>query len=160
MSLGFDIIAYAILGIPGDTFQGMLDTVDFLRRLPVKIGASLFYPVPGTPLFRECVEQKLIQPDDFEAFRLTAACVETPKFNRRDLMTLFYLCRILNLEKEMLSGKKRAGTVQALQDFFSEKKIFRYFKTGRDEAPVSARVLEAFFSRYAAQPASASSAVL
>ncbi|MFH0919353.1 MAG: cobalamin-dependent protein [Fibrobacterota bacterium] len=159
-ALGFAITAYAILGLPGDTVEGMLNTLDTLRCLPVRIGASLFYPVPGTRVFRDCVDKGFIQPEDYDVFRLTAACVETPEFSRRDLMTLFYLCRILNLEKERAAGNSDAGPRQALQEFFGERKIFRYFKTGREAAPVSEKVLEGFFHRYHNQPSSALSAVL
>jgi radical SAM superfamily enzyme YgiQ (UPF0313 family) len=147
-SLGFEVIAYCILGLPGETIDDMLNTLMFLHALPVKIGPSIFYPVPATPVHALCLEKGYIKAGDEELFRLTAACVETPEFTRKDIMTLFTLSRILNLIKEGETGHARPETVQALDEFTRTRKIYHYFRNGRQEAAFSRLVAELFFEKY------------
>jgi radical SAM superfamily enzyme YgiQ (UPF0313 family) len=148
--MGFEIIAYCILGLPGERIETMMASLKFLHLLPVKVGPSIFYPVPGTRVYDDCLEKGLIRAEDTELFRLTAAYVETDDFKRKDLMTLFYLSRILNLFKERAAGSAKPGAAQALDEFLSTRRIFHYFKTGRQEAAYSREVVELFFEKFGA----------
>jgi hypothetical protein len=47
------VIGYIISGLPEEPYDSILDGVTFLRGLPVLIGVSTFYPVPGTRGFED-----------------------------------------------------------------------------------------------------------
>ena len=46
-ALGIKVTAYLISGLPGEGYYSIEAGIDFLSRLPVLIGISTFYPVPG-----------------------------------------------------------------------------------------------------------------
>lgn len=96
---GLKVTAYLILGLPTDTLDEMIQAILWLAHLPVEIGPSIFYPVPGTPLFDLCVRKKYILPANKIVFRSSAYPVETESFSRNDLVTLMRMCRMLNYLK-------------------------------------------------------------
>ena len=54
---------YFIIGLPGETEESIRRTIDFAKWLPLDL--ALFHiaaPHPGTPLFREVVENKWFRP--------------------------------------------------------------------------------------------------
>ena len=93
------IVAYLILGLPEDTLEQMLDDIIFLSQVPVLIGPSVFYPPPGAETFENCVRQNYISGKDFSLYRSTGYSVETENFERKDLVTLFRLVRLVNFWK-------------------------------------------------------------
>lgn len=52
-SLGIPVTAYLICGLPGEGYDSINAGVDFLAQLPVLIGISIFYPVPGIDGFTD-----------------------------------------------------------------------------------------------------------
>jgi radical SAM superfamily enzyme YgiQ (UPF0313 family) len=94
--LGFHVISYQILGLPMETLNQMVETMSLLTRLPVRIGASIFYLTPGSALSADF--PPMTEPDLFRA-RSTAMAVESPAFTRDDLYTLFVTARIINFVK-------------------------------------------------------------
>jgi radical SAM superfamily enzyme YgiQ (UPF0313 family) len=123
--LGFRIVAYQIIGLPFEPLEKMIQTMATLARLPVLIGASIFYPAPGSPMAREVGAQG--QVDCFKA-RSTAMAVESPHFVRDDLYTLFITARILNFLKGLRVENNGLSLKDALQ-FAGENKRGR---TGAD----------------------------
>jgi len=95
-ALGFKVVAYQILGLPGDTLSSMIKTLLFNARLPVLLGASPFYLIPRSPIARHFGTPS--EADVFKA-RLTAMAIETRDFKREDLYTLLITTRILNFLK-------------------------------------------------------------
>jgi hypothetical protein len=69
---------------------------------PVLIGPSVFYATPGTESYRQCLERGLLTSPELAVQRSTCFPVETPHFTRLDLVTLFRLCRVLNVVKARL----------------------------------------------------------
>ncbi len=57
---GLNVVAYAILGMPGQTIGDMVDTVGYLMGKKVLIGPSIYYPVPGTALFDICRKEGVL----------------------------------------------------------------------------------------------------
>lgn len=112
---GFPMVVYAILGLPDQTIGEMIATIVHVMEMPAIIGPSVFYPVPGTRFFQECLERDVIKEGDYFSFRSTAFPLETEEFSKRDLITLFQLVRIINFLKELLdleagkSGSMEAG---------------------------------------------------
>jgi len=47
--MGFRVISYQILGLPGETLESMIRTLAFQARLPVLLGVSPFYLTPNVP---------------------------------------------------------------------------------------------------------------
>jgi hypothetical protein len=48
--LGFQITSYQILGLPYESIESMLGTLSLAARLPVLLGASMFYRTPASPI--------------------------------------------------------------------------------------------------------------
>lgn len=103
---GLKITAYLFLGVPGQTVSEMVDDLLYLAKTDALIGTSIFYPVPGTPLFEEYSQKGYFSPDDLVKLRGNAFPIETEEFSKTDIFTLFYLARILNFMKSISHSDK------------------------------------------------------
>jgi radical SAM superfamily enzyme YgiQ (UPF0313 family) len=103
--VNLNVIAYAILGMPGQTIEEMGDTLIYLMGKKVLIGPSVYYPTPGTPLFERCKKEDILPPH-LSQWRSSAFPIETKEFNRLDLLTLFCLARVINFIKGKMEGKE------------------------------------------------------
>ena len=97
--LGMHVTVYIILGLPGQTKDDILASIELLSDLNVLIGPSIFYPVPGTHLTMECQKQGLLEGKNWLHYRSSAFPVETPRLSRQELVHLVNYCRERNLEK-------------------------------------------------------------
>jgi len=137
-TLGFKIVAYQILGLPGDTLSSMIKTLLFNARLPVLLGASPFYLIPHSPIARDFGHDSPIkitgnhdrpnfnsveidrywdsEPAETDIYkaRLTAMAIETKDFKREDLYTLLITTRILNFLKGLSFRPKKITLRKAL----------------------------------------------
>jgi len=102
---GLDVIAYAILGMPGQTIKEMVDTLIYLTGRKVLIGPSIYYPTRGTPLFERCKQDDILPLHQCQ-WRSSAFPIETKEFNRLDLLTLFRLARVINFIKGKMDEKE------------------------------------------------------
>jgi radical SAM superfamily enzyme YgiQ (UPF0313 family) len=105
--VGLKVIAYAILGMPDQTIEEMVDTLIYLMGKKVLVGPSVYYPVPGTPLFQRCKEDGIL-PSNISQWRSSALPIETKEFNRLDMVTLLRLARVINVVK----GKMDKGELE------------------------------------------------
>lgn len=105
--VGLEVIAYAIMGMPGQTIEEMVATLIHLMGMRVRIGPSMYYPTPGTILFDRCRREGLL-PSDPSSWRSSAFPIETRDFNRLDVVTLFRLARAINFVK----GKMDEGVLE------------------------------------------------
>jgi len=121
--IGLHVIAYAILGMPGQTVEEMVDTLIYLMRKKVLIGPSIYYPTPGTPLFERCEKEGMLSPYPVQ-WRSSAFPVETKEFNRVDLLTLFRLARVINFIKGKMDGNE-------LEDGMTWKELFQVLREKR-----------------------------
>jgi radical SAM superfamily enzyme YgiQ (UPF0313 family) len=96
--VGLHVIAYAILGMPGQTIGEMVDTLIHLMGKKVLIGPSIYYPTPGTSLYERCNKEGILLPHPVR-WRSSAFPIETKEFNRLDLLTLLRLTRMINFIK-------------------------------------------------------------
>jgi hypothetical protein len=118
--VGLHVIAYAILGLPGQTIEEMVDTLIYLMGKKVLIGPSIYYPTPGTPLFERCKKEGILPPHTAQ-WRSSALPIETKEFDRVDLLTLFRLARVINFikgkmdEKELEEGTTWKELLQVLK---------------------------------------------
>ena len=105
--VGLKVIAYAILGMPDQIIEEMVDTLIYLMGKKVLVGPSIYYPVPGTPLFQRCKEDGIL-PSNISQWRSSALPIETKEFNRLDMVTLLRLARVINVVK----GKMDKGELE------------------------------------------------
>ena len=103
--VGLNVIAYAILGMPGQTIEEMVDTLIYLMGKRLLIGPSIYYPTPGTPLFERCKKEGIL-PSHFSQWRSSALPIETKEFSRLDLLTLFRLARVINFVKAKMDEEE------------------------------------------------------
>ena len=96
--VSLNVIAYAIFGMPGQTIEEMVNTLIYLMGKRVLIGPSVYYPTPGTNLFRKCKEMGIL-PSHSSQWRSSALPIETKEFNRLDIVTLLRLARTINFIK-------------------------------------------------------------
>jgi anaerobic magnesium-protoporphyrin IX monomethyl ester cyclase len=99
--VSLNVIAYAILGMPGQTIEEMVDTLIYLMGKRVLIGPSVYYPTPGTPLFERCKEDGVL-PSHPSQWRSSALPIETKEFNCLDIVTLLRLARTINFMKRKI----------------------------------------------------------
>jgi radical SAM superfamily enzyme YgiQ (UPF0313 family) len=98
-----NVIAYALLGMPGQTMEEMVETLIYLMGKKVLIGPSVYYPTPKTPLFERCKKEGILPPR-LSQWRSSAFPIETKEFHRLDLLTLFRLVRVINFIKGRMEG--------------------------------------------------------
>ncbi len=157
VSLKFNMVAYQILGLPQEKLETMMTTLVLNTKLPVLLGASMFYLTPNSPIaqdFPACSEEDIFKS------RLTAMAIETSHFSRNDIFTLFITTRIINFLKGIVlpedsmplhhvlsyaasQGGKTATGVALLCKLFEEKKL--YAVVGQDLQPIKQFRFELFF---------------
>ena len=128
--VGLNVVAYAILGMPGQTIEEMVETIGYLMSRRLLIGPSIYYPVPGTVLFDACRKEGIL-PHFPSQYRSSAVPIETVDFNRLDLITLFRLVRAVNFIKGKIDEKVLAEGIN-LHDLF----LLLREKTRVKDAPV------------------------
>ena len=95
-TLGFAVTTYFILGLPGEELDSMMDTISFAAHLPVFLGASPFYHVPGAAIAADF--QPLTSTDLVRA-RLTALDSSHSSCTSEQLFTFLVASRIINFVK-------------------------------------------------------------
>ena len=95
--LGFQMTCYQILGLPFEPLESMINTLNLLAGLPVRLGASPFYLAPGSPL----AGSLQLDAASLVKCRLTAMGLDTPHVDRSQIFTLFVLCRVINFLKTL-----------------------------------------------------------
>ena len=120
--IGLNVIAYGILGMPGQTIEEMVETLIYLMGRKVLIGPSIYYPTPGTPLFGRCQSEGFLPPHPSQ-LRSSAFPIETKAFRRLDLVTLFRLARVINFIKGKMDTKEldEGMTWRNLRQIMKEK---------------------------------------
>jgi anaerobic magnesium-protoporphyrin IX monomethyl ester cyclase len=118
--VGLHAIAYAILGMPGQTVEEMVDTLIYLMGNRVLLGPSMYYPTPGTPLFERCNKEGILPPHPIQ-WRSSAFPIETREFSSIDLITLFRLARVINFIKGKMDEKE-------LEEGMTWRELFQVLK--------------------------------
>ena len=88
--LGMESRGFFILGYPGETMETMRQTIDYARSLELD-WAHFFVaaPLPGTEMFRQCIEKGYMKEEDFDPVRsFHRAVISTPEFTPGDVETL------------------------------------------------------------------------
>jgi radical SAM superfamily enzyme YgiQ (UPF0313 family) len=100
--LSFFITVYIILGLPGQTFVEVKESIDYLLSLGVLVGPSVFYLSPASSLY-ENVDLPPATRGDWNLYRSSAFAIETEDLSRGQLLALFSYVR----EKNLLRKQRR-----------------------------------------------------
>jgi len=113
---GILLTANFMLGLPGETRDELQQTLDLAEELAVlDFGYFVFYPYPGTHLFRVCVEEGYLPPDYLERpANHRESILDLPDLTKDDIAEYYdrfselrrrlYLSRVGNLPPDEVAG--------------------------------------------------------
>jgi anaerobic magnesium-protoporphyrin IX monomethyl ester cyclase len=113
-ALGMKGVGYFIAGLPNESVQDVLKTMTFLAELPLILGISPFYYIPGI-----AVEGLESIPKNKKEARLTRFFPASSNWDELTLITLFRLSRWINYLKGKISavGLKQIAFSKAVIQF-------------------------------------------
>lgn len=91
---GLKINFYNMIGIPGETLADFRETIRINRQCqPDENLLSIFFPYPGTELYRICKEHKLLDRLSEDDLRLerNVAYLDLPEFSRQEVQRSYVL---------------------------------------------------------------------
>jgi radical SAM superfamily enzyme YgiQ (UPF0313 family) len=86
-----DVLAFLIAGLPSATIASLLSDIRFLAALPLTIGFSPLYLLPGLPYF-----EGFTLPHERRLLRGSALYAFGPEFTRSDIASLWKYVRFVN----------------------------------------------------------------
>lgn len=95
--LGIKVTTYIILGYPVQSLKEMHETFNYLKELNTLISPSVYYNVPGMPVFEEHKKYEYVDDDFYR--RSSAFSSFGLDFIRDDIFKLFKIIRDYNLKK-------------------------------------------------------------
>jgi radical SAM superfamily enzyme YgiQ (UPF0313 family) len=98
--LGLFVTVYIIIGLPGQSYPEVRESIDHLLALGVLVGPSIFYIPPGAPLYTN-LELPAETRADWDLYRSTAFALETEQLSRAQLVELFSYVREENLRRRL-----------------------------------------------------------
>jgi radical SAM superfamily enzyme YgiQ (UPF0313 family) len=104
--IGFRVTAYLMIGYPGQTLVGMMETLQSWAREPLLLAPSVFYPAPGARIQEEAFG--FLQDADEKTWSQMRSSLfpEVPGGLRRSkLRTVFWLTRVVNFARALESGR-------------------------------------------------------
>ncbi len=129
--LGIDTIASLALGLPGDTFESCLKTIEWVKNKlrPTFVVWAAATPYPGTPFFEECLEKGWLKeiPTDWSEFTMIDPVLNLTDMSKEDVKNLikyayksmhfniFYL--VNRLFYELRQGMELYGTINVFKQF-------------------------------------------
>ena len=97
---GLQVVGYIIIGAPFQKTTGSLKDLLYLAERRVLIGASVFYPAPGSKDYMRCAAMGLL-PKTFACYRSSALPL-SHFTTRKETLTLLRLSRIINFMKSLV----------------------------------------------------------
>jgi anaerobic magnesium-protoporphyrin IX monomethyl ester cyclase len=94
---GLDVTTYIILGLPEQPLEEIKETVNYLMGKNTLISPSVFYNVPGMPIYEDMKKYEYI--NSAIARRSTAFNSRGKDFDRKDIFRIFKKIRVNNLTK-------------------------------------------------------------
>jgi anaerobic magnesium-protoporphyrin IX monomethyl ester cyclase len=83
---GLKVATYVMVGIPGETLRDFKETIRCLRECqPHRAGLSIFYPYPGTELYKLCQEQGLLNQRQITTKEREIATLDLPGFSKKEI---------------------------------------------------------------------------
>ena len=115
-------IASVVLGMPGDTYSSIKNTINFVQELkPSYAIFSLATPYPGTRFYHQAFEENLIKVKDWSKFTLLSPIMETVECSLDDLKKMqkkaffsFYLRPTYIIHQVRMDGPVLLKTIAAV----------------------------------------------
>ena len=92
---GIDVHLTVMVGYPWETKGDVLKTLDLARELMVKgyaemLQATVIVPYPGTPLYKESLENKWFRfdPEEYERYDMTEPVLNTPDMEPEEIIKM------------------------------------------------------------------------
>lgn len=80
------ISTYVMIGIPGETLADFKETIACIRQCqPDRAGLSIFYPYPGTELYKLSEDMGLLTPNRTSNHERKLATLDLPEFSKREI---------------------------------------------------------------------------
>ena len=97
ITLGFIVTVYVIAGLPKQTSASVKKMIDMIHSLGAVAAISIYYPMPGTPLFDDlCKKNSAAKKIRWSQMRSSAMAYEQPQLSRAQLVDLFHYTRMIN----------------------------------------------------------------
>ena len=96
--LGLKTTTYIIIGIPEQPISELNDTVEYLEGKKVLISPSVFYNVPGMPIYEKMKKYEYLDND--LARRSTTFNCRGVDFEREDIFNVFQRIRLNNMSSQ------------------------------------------------------------
>ena len=114
---GLETWTFNMMGLPSETEAEIRETMDINRRIrPHHITVTIFYPFPGTPIYRRCQEEGILQVGDTTSlFYFHESTLQLPGMSRQRLLELAEEFRALAMRIE--AGKTAQGYLDLTAEF-------------------------------------------
>jgi radical SAM superfamily enzyme YgiQ (UPF0313 family) len=116
---GLETLALNIIGIPGESEEMILDTLNLNRRLsPTKSAVNIFYPYRGTVLGDKCFKEGLVDEERFLGFsnERRETILKYPEKHKEMLLYYYDNWAILvdpyNIKLRLVKFLKTIGTIE------------------------------------------------
>jgi len=117
-SLQLPVNAYFILGLPELSFEDNFKIIEYLARLNLNIGPSVYYTVPGIPYYENKIPNIQCRSTAIYTFNES-------KLSKKQVILLFRLCRAINFlkKKNKTDFEKQVDRITKLKGLKHVKKI-------------------------------------
>ena len=99
LKMDFFLTIYIIIGLPGQSYEEVKNSIDYLLSLNVLVGPSVFYIPPASALYDNLNISDSVR-GNWNLYRSSAFAVQTDELNREQLMQLFSYARQQNLLRQ------------------------------------------------------------
>jgi radical SAM superfamily enzyme YgiQ (UPF0313 family) len=108
--MGIAVHTTNLLGLPLETEELARETLDFNEKLsPEKASASVFYPLPSTPLYNYCIEKKYISEKSPERLGEDESILNLPFLSPQTIRDFYYKFKALNCKQKLAKAGKPCG---------------------------------------------------
>jgi anaerobic magnesium-protoporphyrin IX monomethyl ester cyclase len=139
---GIATFAFFVIGLPGDTLQTILDSVDFATRIRASwVQFTVATPFIGTPMFDWAVDGGFIRPDAYKIVNAHGASVGNENLSPSDIKRLHRFAQFLQDHVINRHGILKNGQRQG--------RVYRAAKRAADAlSDASAQILATAAKRY------------
>lgn len=130
---GIKVNFYNLIGIPGETYKDFIQTIEMNRCcLPEQTRAAIFYPYPGTDLFKLCKEWGLLVDNINPDKERQKAVIDLPAFSKKKIQKNFIWFDYHIYKGHKPTHKLLLGVLdrkmQVISDRFLLSTIYNYMK--------------------------------
>jgi magnesium-protoporphyrin IX monomethyl ester (oxidative) cyclase len=139
--LNLPTVGYFIVGMPGEDHKTMQENVDFVKQLKGRrfvdfLGTNFAIPFPGTALYKQCVEEELIDDKTMEQLMDGTITIFDQPIIRLKTIT----------EEELIEHRKQLWEISFKQNFF--RILRRYSRPTRNNYQIFRALVHRFVVGY------------